>query len=90
MFATTLRIEDDLGRFLQESAQRRALSVNAYLAELVRQDRLEAVRSGWTDDWAAYAQEDAAQDVAYALAAQADVAAERPARPYRNTKGRKP
>jgi hypothetical protein len=89
MFATTLRIEDDLGRFLQEAARRGAQSVNAFLAELLRQERDRAIRQGWASDWAAYAQDDLAQDVSYALAAQAELVAEPTPKPYRSPKGRK-
>lgn len=82
MFATTLRIEDDLGRFLQQAAQRSAQSVNAFLSDLLRRERDEAVRRGWAADWAAYALDEATQDVSYALAAQAELVAEPPRKPY--------
>jgi len=89
MFATTLRIEDDLGRFLQEAARRGAQSVNAFLADLLRRERDEAIRRGWAADWSAYAQDDQGQDVSYALAAQAELAAEPGKIPHRSPKGRK-
>jgi hypothetical protein len=76
MFSTTLRISDDLAGFLQQAAKADALSVNAYLAGLLERERLAARRQKLARDWAAYAAEEGAQDVDYALAAQAQVAAE--------------
>lgn len=75
MFSTTLRIPDELALYLQERAQASALSVNAFLAQLLERERQAAHRAKLAMDWAAYAQED--QDVSYALGAQAEVLAER-------------
>ena len=86
MYSTTLRLDDDLARFIQEEARVQELSVNALLAELVRQAREALTRRRLATDWAAYAQDAAAQDVAYALSAQAEVAAEAKAKPYRAKK----
>lgn len=83
MFSTTLRTDDDLGRFLQEAARQQALSVNAFLTELIARARADAARKRLASDWAAYAQDAVAQDVSYALSAQAELAAEAEARPYR-------
>lgn len=76
MFSTTLRIEEDLGHFLQEAAKRSALSVNAFLAELLRREREAAARKRLAKDWAAYAHDAEVQSVDYAFAAQAQVIAE--------------
>ena len=86
MYSTTLRLEDDLARFLQDEARVQALSVNALLAELVRQAREARARDRLAKDWAAYAQDPAAQDVSYALPAQAEAAAEPGTAPYRAKK----
>jgi len=75
MFSTTLRIEDELGRFLTELAQSRALSVNAFLADLIERERRLLHRQRLAQDWAAYAQEDPGAE--YALTAQGELAAER-------------
>ena len=91
MYSTTLRLDDDLARFLQQEAQARELSVNALLADLIHQAKEARARMRLAQDWAAYAQDDAAQDVAYALPAQsqavietaAKTAAEPRAKPYR-------
>lgn len=89
MFSTTLRINDELATFLQEAAKNEALSVNAYLAGLLERERRAARQRRLAADWAAYAAESEAQDVGYALGAQADIAAEEPL-PYRVPgKGRK-
>lgn len=82
MFSTTLRIDDELGAFLQAAAKRQSLSVNAFLAALLAQERQAAARQRLASDWAAYAQDAEAQDVDYALTAQASVAAESQAKPY--------
>ncbi|HET6329395.1 MAG TPA: hypothetical protein VFF76_01275 [Holophagaceae bacterium] len=86
MYSTTLRLDDDLARFLQEEAQTQSLSVNALLAELVREARKARARHRLAKDWAAYAQDAAAQDVSYAHHAQAEVAAEPKAKAYRAKK----
>ena len=86
MYSTTLRLDDDLARFLQDEARTQELSVNALLAELVREAREARARHRLAQDWAAYAQDAGAQDVSYALPAQAEVAAEPRARPYRARK----
>ena len=83
MYSTTLRLDEDLARFLQEEARSQDLSVNALLAQLVSQAKEARSRKRLARDWAAYAQDAEAQDVAYALASQAEVAAEPRARPYR-------
>ena len=88
MYSTTLRLDDDLARFIQEEARAQEVSVNALLAELVRQAREGRTRKRLSKDWAAYAQNAAAQDVAYALPAQAEVAAEPRAKLYRAAKKR--
>lgn len=82
MFTTTLRITDDLAAFLQQAAKEEAMSVNAYLARLLERDKKAARERRLAADWAAYAAQPDAQDVDYALGAQADIAAERPV-PYR-------
>ena len=76
MFSTTIRIDESLGRFLQEAARRSALSVNSFLAELIRREQEAAARKRLAQDWKAYAQDTEAQDVSYALSAQAQVVAE--------------
>ena len=93
MFSTTLRIDESLGHFLQEAARRSALSVNAFLAELLRREQEATARKRLAHDWRAYAQDAKAQDVDYALAAQAQVVAEpKPkaygAKPKASPKGR--
>lgn len=88
MFSTTLRLDDDLGRFLREVAEAQAMSVNGWLAELVRREQAMAARRKLAADWAAYGRDDEAQDVAYAFAAQAEVAAEPRRRSYRARKAR--
>lgn len=80
MFSTTLRIEESLGIWLQAAARQRALSVNAFLAELIRREQALAAQRRLASDWAAFARDPEAQDVEYALRAQADLAAE-PTRP---------
>lgn len=82
MFSTTLRISDDLAVFLQQAARAEAMSVNAFLAGLLERERQNARRRRLAKDWAAYAADGEAQDVEYAFAAQAEVAAEE-AHPYR-------
>ncbi len=84
MFSTTLRINEDLGHFLQEAAQRSALSVNAFLAELLRREREATARKRLAADWAAYAQDRQAQDVDYAFNAQAQVVAEPKQKAYKS------
>ena len=76
MFSTTLRIEEDLGDWLRLAARQRALSVNAFLAELIRHEQAQAARRRLASDWGTYALEAEAQDVDYALQAQSDVVAE--------------
>ena len=83
MFSTTLRIDEDLGHFLQEAARRSALSVNAFLAELLRREQVSATRRRLAKDWGAYAQDAEAQDVSHALQAQAQVVAKPPAKVHR-------
>lgn len=89
MFATTLRIDDPLGNFLQEAARQCNLSVNAFLAELIRREQETVRRRQLAADWAGYAQDEAGQDVTYALAAQAEVTAEPTRRSYRAPKRRR-
>lgn len=86
MFSTTLRLDDDLGRFLREVAEAQAMSVNGWLAELVRREQALAARRKLAADWEAYGQDAGAQDATYAFAAQAEVAAEPPRRSYRARK----
>ncbi len=88
MFSTTLRLDDDLGRFLREVAEAHALSVNGWLAELLRREQAAVVRRRLATDWAAYGQDAEAQDVGYAFAAQAEVAAEPRRRSYRARKAK--
>ena len=76
MFSTTLRIDESLGQFLQAAARRSALSVNAFLADLIRREQEAAARKRLSHDWRDYAQDAEAQDVSYALVAQAQVVAE--------------
>jgi hypothetical protein len=79
MLSTTLRIADDLALFLQQAAKAEAMSVNAYLVRLLEVDRLAVRKRRLAEDWAAYGGETDAQDVEYALGAQAGIAAEAPA-----------
>jgi len=86
MFSTTLRLDDDLGRFLREVAGAHAMSVNGWLVELLRREQAAAARRKLAADWAAYGKDPEAQDVAYAFSAQAEVAAEPHKRSYRARK----
>lgn len=86
MFSTTLRLDDDLGRFLREAAEAHAMSVNGWLAELLRREQAAAARRKLAADLAAYGKDAEAQDVAYAFGAQAEVAAEPRRRSYRARK----
>ena len=88
MFSTTLRLDDDLGRFLREAAEAHAMSVNGWLVELLRREQVAAARRRLAADWAAYGKDAEAQDVAYAFEAQAEVAAEPPRRSYRARKSK--
>ncbi len=88
MFSTTLRLDDDLGRFLREVAEAQAMSVNGWLAELVRREQVMVARRKLAADWAAYGKDGEAQDVAYAFAAQAEVAAEPRRRTYKSRKAK--
>jgi len=88
MFSTTLRLDDDLGRFLREAAEAHAMSVNGWVAELLRREQVAASRRRLAADWAAYGKDAEAQDVAYAFPAQAEVAAEPRRRSYRARKPR--
>ena len=76
MFATTLRIDDGLGAFLQQAARHCDQSVNAFLADLLRREQEATRRQRLASDWAGFAQDAAVQDVAYALPAQAELVAE--------------
>ena len=89
MLSTTLRINDELGAFLQEAARDQDLSVNAFLIQLLEEKRAEARRRRLAEDWAAYAADPAAQDVAYAWPAQAGLVAE-PDHPFGGGRVRKP
>jgi predicted short-subunit dehydrogenase-like oxidoreductase (DUF2520 family) len=82
MFSTTLRISDDLAAFLQQAAKAEAMSVNAFLARLLERERQAARKRRLAEDWQAYGAEGQLQDVAYALEAQSEIAAETP-QPYR-------
>ena len=86
MFSTTLRLDDDLAAFLRKAAEAHALSVNGWLTELLRREQATAARRKLAADWAAYGQDAEAQEVSYALAAQAEVAAEPRRRSYRARK----
>lgn len=89
MFSTTLRINENLGHFLQEAARRSALSVNAFLAELIRREQEAAARKRLSKDWASYAQDPETQDVDYAFAAQAQLVSEPARKAYKpKTKAR--
>lgn len=88
MFSTTLRLDDDLGRFLREVAEAQAMSVNGWLAELLRREQVAAARRKFAADWLAYAKDEGAQEVGYAFDAQAEVAAEARRRSYRARKPR--
>jgi hypothetical protein len=88
MFSTTLRLEDDLGRFLREVAEAQAMSVNGWLAALLRREQAAAARRKLAADWAAYGKDVEAQDVSYAVTAQAEVAAEPERRSYRTRKAK--
>ena len=90
MFATTLRIDDSLGAFLQAAARQCDQSVNAFLADLLRREQEAARRERLASDWGAFAQDAAAQDVAYALPAQAEMVAEPARRSYRAPRRRRP
>ena len=87
MFTTTLRLDDDLGRFLREAAEAQGLSVNGWLVELLRREQVAAARLRLAADWAAYAQADEPQEVDYAWPALTE-AAEVPRR--RSYRARKP
>jgi predicted transcriptional regulator len=56
MFSTTLRLDDDLGRFLREVAEAQAMSVNGWLAELVRREQAMEARRKLAADCAAQAE----------------------------------
>ncbi len=88
MFSTTLRLEDDLGRFLREVADSQAMSVNGWVAELLRREQAAAARRKLAADWAAYGKDVEAQDVSYAFKAQAEVAAAPERRSYRARKAK--
>ena len=61
------------------------MSVNGWLAELLRREQAAAARRKLAADWAAYGKDAEAQDVAYAFKAQAEVAAETVAEPRRRS-----
>lgn len=88
MFSTTLRLDDDLAAFLREVAEAHSMSVNGWLAELVRREQAAAARRKLAADWAAYGKDAEAQYVAYAFAAQAEVVAEPRRRSYRSRKSK--
>jgi len=83
MYTTTLRLSDELARYLQETAQGASMSVNAFLSQLLEKERAEARRQRLTRDWAEYAADGTGQDVEYALPAQGELVAEPPVQPYR-------
>jgi hypothetical protein len=76
MFSTTLRLADELAVFLQEAARARSQSVNAYLTCILEERRAEERRRKLAMDWTAYAADASAQDVDYAVEAQAEIVAE--------------
>ena len=84
MFNTTLRLDDDLGGFLREAAEAQEMSVNGWLAELLRREQAAAVRRKLAADWDAYGKDHEVQDVAYAFPAQAEVEAVPRRRSYRD------
>ena len=86
MFSTTLRLDDDLGHFLRQVAEAQAMSVNGWLAEMVRREQVAVARRRLASDWATYAQDGEAQEVEYAFAAQAQAVAEPQQRRYRARK----
>lgn len=86
MYSTTLRLDDDLAAFLRRAAEAHALSVNGWLTELLRREQAAEARRRLAKDWAAYGKDAQAQDVSYAFAAQAEVAAEPRRRSYRARK----
>ncbi len=86
MYSTTLRLDDELAHFLQSEAKVRDLSVNALLADLIHQAQVARARRRLAKDWAAYAQDDAAQNVSYALPAQIEAVAAPKTKAYRARK----
>ena len=76
MFSTTLRLADELAVFLQEAARARSQIVNAYLTSILEERRAEERRRKLAMDWTAYAADASAQDVDYAVEAQAEIVAE--------------
>jgi hypothetical protein len=88
MFSTTLRLDDDLGGFLREAAEAQAMSVNGWLAELLRREQAAAVRRKLAEDWTAYGKDAEVQDVTYAFAAQREVEAVPRRRSYRDRKAK--
>jgi hypothetical protein len=72
MVPITLRMTDDLAAFLRQAAREEAMSMNGYLVRLLRRERHAARKRCLAADWSAYAADLAAQDVAYALGAQAE------------------
>ena len=88
MFSTTLRLDDDLAAFLHTAAAAQALSANGWLVALLRREQALAARRQLAADWAAYGRDAEAQDMDYAFAAQAEVAAAEPRR--RTYRARKP
>lgn len=90
MFSTTLRLDDDLATFLRKAAEAHALSVNGWLTELLRREQAAAARRKLAADWASYGQDAEAQDVRYAFATQAEVAATAAERRRRTYRARQP
>jgi predicted transcriptional regulator len=90
-FATTLRLDAELARYLQEAARRADLSVNGFLAELIRQRREAERRQCRAADWAEYAKDTEAQDVEYAVVAQSEaIAVPRKSYRARTNRGKTP
>lgn len=86
MLSTTLRLPDDLAGFLEAQAKAEAISINAWVTRVLEAERERLRKQQLARDWAAYAADATLQDVAYALPAQGEVAAEssvphRPGRP---------
>ena len=88
MFSTTLRLDDDLGHFLRAVAEAHAMSVNGWMAELLRREQVAAAGRKLAADWVAYGKDGEAQSVAYAFEAQAEVAAEPRRRSYQARKSK--
>jgi len=90
MFSTTLRLDDDLAAFLHQAAAAHTLSANGWLVALLRREQAAEARKRLAADWAAYGKDAEAQEVSYALTAQAEVAASVAEPRRRSYRARKP